>query len=195
MHLHARLVTAAALSLTSPVFTFFDVIQETPTAVAFWREVTEAMVSSPFKDGFYFETPGLTLETATQRSFEAMLVQAEPFETEDRGPFSQFILSAAAERDGVVSFASIGNAGTLVSPHPVDGHDYGHLLSFLSSADEEQIDALWRHVRTEWHKRLIGNPDTPLYVSTSGKGVAYLHVRLFNVPRYYSWQPYKDGHA
>ena len=32
--------------------------------------------------------------------------------------------------------------------------------------------------------------DAPLWVSTNGAGVAWLHVRLDSTPKYYSYRPY-----
>jgi hypothetical protein len=34
---------------------------------------------------------------------------------------------------------------------------------------------------------------TPVWLSTAGAGVAWLHVRLDDRPKYYSHRPYTDG--
>ena len=78
----------------------------------------------------------------------------------------------------------------MVVPTPgVDHTIYCHLLSFLRGGTKKQRNLLWQLVGEEMEIRVN---DTPVWVSTAGGGVAWLHVRLDDRPKYYSYAPYKN---
>jgi hypothetical protein len=60
---------------------------------------------------------------------------------------------------------------------------------FVRQAPPEQIDALWRVVGEKMHSRLN---DRPVWLSTAGGGVAWLHVRLDDHPKYYHYREYRQ---
>ena len=89
---------------------------------------------------------------------------------------------------GIVSFANLSGDATLIVPSPRIGIDaYGHLAAFIRQAPSSQIDKLWRVIGSTVKSR-IGK--TPLWLSTAGGGVAWLHVRLDSYPKYYGYSPY-----
>lgn len=51
---------------------------------------------------------------------------------------------------------------------------------------------LWRCVAETMLRRLSGRP---LWLSTAGAGVAWLHVRVDPVPKYYAYPPYRVAPA
>ena len=70
--------------------------------------------------------------------------------------------------------------------------DYAHLASFIRNSPNSQANLLWQKVAEEINLKL----NTPeffqkMWISTSGLGVAWLHVRLDSVPKYYNWEPYQ----
>ena len=89
----------------------------------------------------------------------------------------------------MVSFANIGGDATLVVPSP-RGLDrvYGHLAAFVRGAPESQVRSLWR-VLGQVVATLVSN--TPVWVSTAGGGVAWLHVRIDSRPKYYAHAEYR----
>jgi hypothetical protein len=64
---------------------------------------------------------------------------------------------------------------------------YTHLARFLREAPREQVHELWIAAGEAVMARLS---DKPLYVSTAGMGVAWLHVRLDTRPKYFGYEPY-----
>lgn len=56
----------------------------------------------------------------------------------------------------------------------------------------EAEDALLAQVAAAIHARWTERPDAPLWVSTSGLGVPWLHVRLDDAPKYYTHRPFRD---
>jgi hypothetical protein len=77
-----------------------------------------------------------------------------------------------------------------VVPCPIaEPSAYGHLAAFVRLAPNEQQHALWQLVG-ETMTRRIGTK--PVWLSTAGAGVSWLHIRLDNRPKYYGFGPYKS---
>jgi hypothetical protein len=70
-----------------------------------------------------------------------------------------------------------------------------HLANFIREASEEQIIQLWRLVAETLQERLLlettSNNTIPIWFSTAGTGVAWLHFRLDTRPKYYLYHPFK----
>ena len=56
-------------------------------------------------------------------------------------------------------------------------------------AAQDQTDELWRLTGEEMAARIS---DNPLWLNTHGGGVAWLHIRIDNRPKYYGYKPYKN---
>ena len=79
----------------------------------------------------------------------------------------------------------------LVVPVPLDANtDYAHLASFVRSATAPQQGAFWQAVGEAVRDSLSAQR---LWLSTSGLGVYWLHVRLDSRPKYYTCQAYTGG--
>ena len=90
----------------------------------------------------------------------------------------------------VVTFANLGGDAILVVPCPIAAPScYAHLADFVRLAPETQRDALWQAVGEAMARR-IGTE--PVWLSTAGAAVAWLHVRLDNRPKYYAHTPYRN---
>jgi hypothetical protein len=101
--------------------------------------------------------------------------------------------------NNVVDFANLSGDARLVVPCPLlDDAEQRmlHVGSFVrgSVADDEYIQArnLFRRVGQLATARLAQNTPKrrPLWVSTSGLGIPWLHVRLSDTPKYYRHTPY-----
>jgi hypothetical protein len=76
-----------------------------------------------------------------------------------------------------------------VVPCPLaDEETYAHLATFVRAAPETQRHALWVEVSLAMSRRL---GDRPVWLSSAGGGVAWLHVRLDDTPKYYAYRPYR----
>ena len=90
----------------------------------------------------------------------------------------------------VATFDNLGGDATLVAPCPDCTGNFAHLGSFTATASAERQDALWQAVGEALASR-IG--PRPVWLSTAGHGVAWLHVRLDSRPKYYRHAPYMRG--
>ena len=66
-----------------------------------------------------------------------------------------------------------------------------HIASFVRGASRDQVHALFEEVGVAVEERL--QEVSPLWVSTSGMGVFWVHVRLDTRPKYYTYVPYKSA--
>ena len=156
-----------------------------------WRDDPE------FTDGFcrviadcayaavFFETPAMTAD-GLGRAFEFVLLDAPSLARvrADARAFARHLRDA----DEVASFANLGGDAVLVAPCD-RGADCAHLASFTRSAGVGQQRALWRAV-AEAYAEALGS-GTRRWLSTSGLGVYWLHVRVDVRPKYYSYAPYR----
>ncbi len=146
------------------------------------------LAEAPY-DAYLWETPPITRMTST-RPFEFVFVESLDLArlSPDPAAFAQHFEAADIEI-GVVSFWNLGGDARLVAPSPRDSlTTYPHLAAFARAAPASQQHAFWSTVGTNVADSLS---DRPLWLSTNGLGVAWLHVRLDTRPKYYTFQPYR----
>jgi hypothetical protein len=140
---------------------------------------------------FFWELPPWTARTMGE-PFELAIIDAPTLAltAPDPSPFASE-LDAAKDPD-VIAFSNLGGDATLVVPRARAAHAaYAHLASFVREAPAEQIDALWRRVAKEVALHVAEDGERPLWISTAGLGVSWLHVRLDSRPKYYRFGAYK----
>ena len=141
-------------------------------------------------EGYRWETPPITLATA-DRDFEFVLLDAPGIDrmAEVRAFDEQFRAAGAGRQ--VVAFSNLGNDAVLVVPCPMGPPaDYVHLAAFVRRAPAAQVHELWRVVGETMEARL---DETPIWLSTAGMGVSWLHVRLDSRPKYYGFGEYRNA--
>jgi hypothetical protein len=138
---------------------------------------------------YFWETPSITLSTIN-RNFEFVVVDCPTLQKVNPNPhaFKKYFTSAANERE-IVTFSNLGKDAILVVPRPLmENSVYTHIANFVRNAPSSQQIALWQNVGKVLEQNLN---EKPIWVSTSGLGVYWLHIRLDSYPKYYSFQPYK----
>lgn len=143
--------------------------------------VVEGLAAAPWR-AFFFEVAPITTTAAT-RAFAAVLVEA-PELAEARPDAAAFAAHfEATEGAPVVAFPSLGRDAHLVVPTPRGPLEaYAHLAAFVRGAPGDQVDALLRTLGQMARARVSS---APLWVSTAGLGVSWLHFRLDSRPKYY----------
>ena len=147
---------------------------------------TQLLAGSEFQ-AFFWELPALTLKNLDQPA-EFVLMDAPALSRAlvDSSPFDDTF--AAAGTESVVHFANLSGDALLVAPCPIAAPaTYAHLASFVRDAPASQILALWHCVARTFAETIS---ETPLWISTSGLGVIWLHIRLDRFPKYYTHRPY-----
>ena len=139
---------------------------------------------------YRWETPPVTRSTFS-RNFEFVLLNCPQLDRPiDAQSFSDKFKQA--ENEGVIECSNISGDATMVIPCPIaeSNECYGHLASFVRSAPESQVDELWQKVGYAMKHRLSTKP---VWLSTAGMGVSWLHVRLDSRPKYYGHEPYRSA--
>ena len=155
---------------------------------AFCRFFSGLLVSVPYAAFFWEVRPVSTADV--ERPFECVVVDS-PQLSGVRADTTAFVDHFGQHAGSVRCFGNLSGDAVLVAPAPVDaGTDYAHLASFVRSAPVSQQCAFWRAVGGAVRGSLS---DQTLWLSTSGLGVYWLHVRLDTRPKYYTCQAYARG--
>ena len=190
--LHPGGIIRYQLTSGADILTWGDVLASWREDCMFRQFFNRLLADSEFA-AFRWETPPLTRASAA-RSFEFVLIDTPEFARRqtDRATFADFYRDSG-EDAGVVVFPNLGGDATLVVPSPATGDEhYGHLGAFVRGAPAVQADALWRVLGRVLGEALAGQPgDAPRWVSTAGGGVAWLHLRIDQWPKYYAHDAYR----
>ena len=156
---------------------------------AAFRSWFNALLADVPYSAFRWETPPVTTATVS-RPFEFVLLDSPglaPYPSS--AAFAEFFRGRT--EPGVVEFRNLSGDAILVVPCPLaEPSAYGHLAAFVRHAPEQQRHALWQAVGEAMGRR-VGR--RPVWLSTAGAGVSWLHVRLDDRPKYYGFAPYRQG--
>ena len=67
---------------------------------------------------------------------------------------------------------------------------YGHIAAFCRHAPENQLLALWQAVGAALAAHTASPAAAPVWLSTEGSGVPWLHIRMDSRPKYYHHRAY-----
>jgi hypothetical protein len=140
------------------------------------------------EEAFFWECSPWRTEVSREPFLEFVVVPTTAFEGVGADPDA---FSAHFDESDIARFDSLGGDARLVAPSPVGRRDANlHLGSFVRNAPSVRIDALWIAVGDEigaWRRAKRGD----LWLSTSGLGVPWLHIRLDSRPKYYTHADYR----
>ena len=173
------------VSFNDSLVSYGEVLTRWRSDNAFRSFFISFLAAVPFS-AFRWETPPITSDNRN-RSFEFAVLQTEHLaRAVDQNAFAdQF-----GDSSDIVTFPNLGGDALMVVPCPIGAATvYGHLASFIRGAPPSQVHHLWQAVGEAMVLRL-GNE--PIWLSTAGMGVSWLHVRLDSRPKYYGFAPYKD---
>jgi hypothetical protein len=162
-----------------------EVLAEWQSSAAFRTFFAALLADAPY-DAFLWETPPVSRATLAQ-PFECVLVESPALAA--MTPEPEAFATHYRRSEPVATFANLGGDAWLVAPAPQGpAAAYAHLAAFCRQAADAQHHALWQAVGIAVAAHLS---DAPLWLSTSGLGIAWLHVRLDKRPKYYAYGPYR----
>lgn len=169
------------------VMSYAQVIDHWASDTAFADFFSGLLASSAF-EAFYWETPPVTRASA-QRPFECVLIDSPSLAmaSPDALSFAEYFRAASGQ--AVVDFENLGGDARLIVPCPVEPTTAcTHLAGFMRAAPTAAKRQLWQAVAAAVSDALN---EQPLWISTCGLGVYWLHVRLDSFPKYYRHAPYQ----
>lgn len=177
-----------SIDLDSSPVSYADVLRRWQDDPDFRSMFNGLLADSPFS-AFRWETPPITRATAS-RPFEFVLLDSPGLANNpDADAFTEHF--SGASDCGVVEFPNLGKDAILVVPCPKGPiAAYGHIGAFVRQAPEVQRNGLWKLVGATMQRRLDAKP---VWLSTAGAGVSWLHVRLDDRPKYYGYAPYRSA--
>lgn len=178
---HYRIASAGELLSFRELFALL----ENDPDFADWYGAT--LAACPYR-AFFWEHPALD-RGSFDREAEFVLIDAPSLAGLAPQP-EAFAAHFAREPDAdVVRFGNLGGDALLIAPRALTTPEtYAHLAVFLRGAPGNQQRSLWRHAAAALADAL---GPRPRWLSTSGLGVTWLHLRIDATPKYYQHTPYR----
>jgi len=148
----------------------------------------EALDDDRFRT-YVWETPRMDSQN-THKSFEFVLVNTP---MTNRANISRFTRINQIQRQGVrgrgaISFDSPSKTRLIIPENTGGNARFANIAEFNRHANKAQQASLWKLVAVEYGRAL--SSVRPIWLSTSGLEVPWLHVRVSKTPRYYKHRPY-----
>eukprot|EP01038_Epipyxis_sp_PR26KG_P013012 gene13012-17444_t len=153
-------------------------------------------------EAIFWECRPVTFNTIKYENFEFVILPSTSLALRrvDISYFQQYFTTS--EPDSIITFTNLGGDAQLIvpCPHPSSKSNppqyMTHLQSFIRESSPRQKRNLWMMIGSTVIQKLIQlheneKSDQKLFISTSGLGVSWLHVRLDSIPKYYNWMEYK----
>jgi len=137
---------------------------------------------------YFWETPSISKSTVNKK-FEFVAIDSPKLADikPDPSDFQEYYASATEE---VITFPNLSKDALLVVPCPIAKIPAcTHIASFVRNALNSQQHSLWQTLGRAIARSL---DEQPIWVSTSGLDVSWLHVRLDSRPKHYCFEPYKS---
>jgi hypothetical protein len=178
-----------ALCRNGAAASFADVIAAWREDAAFREFFIRQLADAPFP-AFFWEMPPIRRD-AVGRDYEYVTIRSDALARMPVDPVA-FSSQFNNTREPIITFRNLGGDALLVAPRPSAGTaPYGHIADFLREAPEAQRRQLFVSLADAIDAERQRTA-RPIWVSTSGLGVAWLHVRLDSYPKYYQHAPYAE---
>ncbi len=155
---------------------------------AVFRDYFIAELAATSFPAFFWEMPPLTHATLSD-PFECAVIRGDALARmrADDADFAEHLRGS----EPVAVFPNLGRDALLIAPRRMSDADcYGHVSTFVRAAPDAQRHALLQVLTREIEKLL--ETRSRFWISTSGLGVPWVHVRLDSYPKYYQYRRYAD---
>lgn len=168
---------------------------------AFMELLIKVMRGVSFQ-GYFWELPAIISYCVYEKPFEFVIINSQAHvkngSLPDPRPFQEHMIE-----DGICVFNNKGKDATLIVPcikldkkEKIGGLDfrtkyrcYAHIANFVRYASDNEISEFFKSMAAIVMEKI--SEGYALWVSTSGLGVNWLHIRIDNVPKYYTHTAYK----
>jgi hypothetical protein len=145
-------------------------------------------------ESYYLEFNPTSWNSLANTIFEFVIIKTTSFTNKtDIITFGESNINTNS--NNIYTFYNLSKSSILISPHYNHNYNiniYNNIGTFMRSSNLEQQFLLLAIVFTQYLVQLKKNQNKLLWLSTHGKGIGWLHVRIDNSPKYISYQPYKN---
>lgn len=168
-----------------PFRSYFNLLESNEEFASWYTE----LLREAGYEAFFWEHPPVRESTADQATEFVLLESAA---LAGLRPDPRAFDSYFGADNEIVSFRSLGGDALLIAPSPCEPPAVcAHLAVFLRQAPNASVTSLWRETG-KLMRESLGENNT--WLSTSGLGVSWLHIRLDSYPKYYQHRAYADSH-
>jgi len=152
------------------------------------------MINVPM-ESYFFESSKITKNILCKFVFidSQELFQLKP----NYEPFKEYFVN---NTNAIVNFFNLNKDAMLIVPNPnfvsdtnnnkqIDLGTFTHIANFVRNAPAQQVNALLQSIGSHGLSEL--KKYDKIWISTSGLGVHWLHVRISALPKYYNYIAYK----
>lgn len=154
---------------------------------AAFREFFIGALAASLYPAFFWEMPLLTRATLTD-PFECATIRGDALARmrADDADFAEYLCGP----EPIAVFPNLGGDALLIAPRRLSDADrYGHIAAFVRSGPDAQRHTLFQVLARETEK-MLATTRNRFWISTSGLGVPWVHVRLDRYPKYYQYRRY-----
>lgn len=160
----------------------------------FVNSLIQILQSNPF-DEYYLEFKPTSLTDSPRTIFEFVIIKTSGFANNpDIKTFGEKKLNTNSNQ--IQIFPNPTKTAILICPcfnHLYSMNSYTHIGKFMSSSNQKQKSILLQGAFETYYNELSKSPNKKLWLSTHGKGVGWLHIRIDYTPKYITWPEYKKN--
>lgn len=168
---------------------FYESIRSSPKLI---YDIISILKSNIFKS-YYLEFNPVSWNLLQERIFEFVIIKTSGFISKtDIITFGESNINTNS--NNIYIFKNLSKKSVLISPcynHNYNINIYNNIATFMRTSNLKQQFLLFSTVFSQYILQLKNNQNKLLWLSTHGKGVAWLHVRIDDSPKYISFSSYK----
>ena len=141
---------------------------------------------------YYLEFNPVSYSTLNTRIFEFILIKTNNFPNANFNEFNKYNINSNSNEIRI--FNNLSNTSVLIAPcynNNFDINTYNHIGNYIKNYNIKQHTDLFYTVFSVYFNELKKHPNNFIWLSTHGKGVGWLHIRIDYIPKYISWISYK----
>ena len=160
------------------------------TSEEFRENICKIFDNSEYKN-VYWEFPGLD-KNSFHLNAEFVLISTNPFPQSDTQTFLEHF--NGKQELSIIKFPNLSGDTELITVCPSKTNKTfnnccSDIMSFIKLAPKIVVHNMLKKIGLEMSNHF--NSSDKKYLSTSGRGVSWLHVRICNYPKYYTFDEYK----
>lgn len=144
-------------------------------------------------ENYFWECPPIKYSDIQHQLFEFVLIKyKEKFPPANSNDFKEHFENT--KQGSIINFLNLNGQSMLIVPireKSIPNNAYSCICTFLRETSKQQIHKFWNKIAIILETRLKQNRHNYIWLSTDGRGVPWLHVRLDPTPKYYKMKAYK----